>query len=267
MKFTISSLSFDWGKMKNLRDMPGEFGYEIFWECGSEDNWVNTMELLQAERTHAFSIHSPYFFVDLSLPGDTGKMFEELKRPFDLYHRYNADFYVVHTFDHMRYPQDSEYESDCRKRAVERLGQFDEICRKEGVLMLAENIAFGNGERYLFNHEQFLDIFKQLPQLHCLVDLGHAALTDMDVYKLQQELKERIVAYHLHDNNGIADTHQRMWMGTRDWSKFARGVAEYTPAARGVMEYYGFPRLGDYIEDSSRLERLIESFGSTGALN
>lgn len=261
MKYTISSLSFDWGKAKKLASMPADMGYEIFWECGSEDTWINTMELLNAQQKHPFSIHSPYFFVDLSLPGDTEKMFEELKRPFDLYHRFDGEFYVVHTFDHMTYPQDDVFEADCRKRTVERLGRFNEICRENGVQMVAENIAFGGNERYLFNQEQFLDIFRQLPDLNCIIDLGHAALVeDMDVYEMQKELKSRIKAYHIHDNNGKADSHQRIFMGIRDWERFARGVAEFTPDATGVMEYYGFPDLADYLQDRDTLEKLIAKY-------
>lgn len=261
MRYTISSLSFDWAKVKKLADMPGDFGYEIFWETGSLDNWNHTMEIIQGKVRHPMSIHSPYFFIDLSLPGDTRKIFEELRRPFDFYHKHNGEFYVVHTFDHMTYPYDEQFEEDCRKRTVERLGEFDLICRKEGVRMVAENIAFGNGERYLFHHEQFLDIFRQLPELHCLIDLGHAALTDIDVYKVQQELRDRIVAYHLHDNDGTGDLHQRMGTGIRDWDLFARGVAEYTPGAIGVMEYWGVTNLADYLADREMLEGKIASFG------
>ena len=260
MRYTISSLSFDWGKAKRLRDMPEDLGYEIFWECGSEDTWKNTMEIIQANGSHRFSIHAPYFFVDLSLPGNTEKMFEELKRPFDFYHKYNGDFYVVHTFDHMTYPHDPRFEEDCRKRAAERLAAFDQICKAEGVLMAAENIAFGNGERYLFNHQQFLELFRQLPELHCLIDLGHAALTDLNVYALQEALRDRIVAYHLHDNNGLFDAHRRMWTGVRDWEEFAKGVAAFTPNATGVLEYMGVSNLADYVEDSRRLEKMIQSY-------
>ena len=260
MKYTISSLSFDWGKAKRLADMPADIGYEIFWECGSEDTWRNTMDLLNAKQQHPFSIHSPYFFVDLSLPGDTDRMFEELKRPFDLYHRYNGEFYVVHTFDHMTYPHDEAFEADCRKRSIERLGKFNEICRENGVQMLAENIAFGGDERYLFTQDQFLDIFRQLPDLGCIIDLGHAALSEMDVYEMQKELKGRIKAYHLHDNNGKADSHQKMFAGIRDWEKFAKGVAEFTPDATGVMEYYGYTRLSDYLSDRDSLEALIAKY-------
>jgi hypothetical protein len=89
-------------------------------------------------------------------------MFEELKRPFDVYHRFGGEFYVVHTFDHMTYPQDDAFEADCRKRSIDRLGRFNEICKENGVQMVAENIAFGGDERYLFNQEQFLEIFRQL---------------------------------------------------------------------------------------------------------
>ena len=51
-----------------------------------------------------------------------------------------------------------------------------------------------------------------------------------------------------------------MWMGTRDWDKFAKGAAEFTPGATGVMEYYGFSDLSDYIEDRDHLETLINSY-------
>lgn len=257
MKYTISSLSFDWGKVRHLEGMPLELGFEIFWECGSEDSWHHTMDILQANGKRRLSIHSPYLFNDLSLPGDTAKKFEELRRPFEFYHRYDAEFYVVHTCDHLYGPSDPQTEEDRRKRAMDRLGAFNEICRAEGVLMVAENIAYGKGERPLFNHDQYLELFRQLPQLHCLIDLGHAALADIRVSEIQKELRERIVAYHLHDNDGTADSHKRMWMGTRDWDAFARGVAKYTPEAIGVMEYYGFPDLANYLEDSARLEKLI----------
>lgn len=260
MKYTISSLSFDWGKVKKLASMPADMGYEIFWECGSEDTWINTMNLINAEQKHPFSIHSPYFFVDLSLPGDTDRMFEELKRPFDVYHRFGGEFYVVHTFDHMTYPQDDAFEADCRKRSIDRLGRFNEICKENGVQMVAENIAFGGDERYLFNQEQFLDIFRQLPELNCLIDVGHAALADMDVYEMQKELQGRIKAYHIHDNNGKGDQHQRILTGIRDWDLFAKGVAEYTPDAVGVMEYMNCPDLTTYLEDRAAMEVLIAKY-------
>ncbi len=260
MKYTISSLSFDWGRVKSLRDMPEDMGYEIFWECGSEDNWRHTMELLRETGNRRLSIHSPYFFCDLSKPGDTGKMFEELRRPFDFYHRYGAGFYVVHTCDHLDGEPNPAEEAARRELAIERLGAFDEICRAEGVLMVAENVASNRDERHLFSHEQYLDIFRQLPELHCLIDLGHAALMDYRVLELQEELKDRIVGYHLHDNDGMKDQHQRMWSGVRDWEEFARGVALYTPKATGVMEYYQVTRPADYLEDRERLEGLIRKY-------
>ena len=259
MEYTISSLSFDYGKLKRLKDMPEDMGFEFFWDCGSEDCWRHTLEMLGLPEHHHLSIHSPYLFCDITQPGDTDKIFEELRRPFDFYHRYGARFYVVHTCDHLDDTLNPQEEEDRRKLALERLGAFDEICRAEGVLMVAENVASRRDERHLFSHEQYLDIFRQLPQLHCLIDLGHAALMDYRLYELQEALRDRIVGYHLHDNDGTADTHKRMWMGTRDWDEFARGVAAFTPNATGVMEYYGFSDLADYLEDSAKLEALIRS--------
>ena len=258
MNYTISSYSFDWGKVRRLKDMPQDLGFEIFWECGSVDNWLHTMDILRANGDRRLSIHSPFLFCDLSMPGDTQKMFDELRRPFDFYHRFGAEFYVVHTCGHLYGDPDPAFEQARRDRAAERLAAFDEICRSEGVLMVAENVAYSKQERRLFDHDQFLEIFRKLPQLRCLLDVGHAAVADIRVAEVQEELKDRIVAYHLHDNDGTRDSHNRMFTGIRDWEEFAWGVVKHTPEAVFVMEYNLVPDLADYLEDRERLNGLLE---------
>ncbi len=50
-------------------------------------------------------------------------------------------------------------------------------------------------------------------------------------------LKEQIVAYHLHNNDGVHDSHLRVHNGTVDFKKFMRDALNLTPSAEFVPEY------------------------------
>ena len=92
---------------------------------------------------------------------------------------------------------------------------------------------------------------------NCVLDVGHAIVTGMDIGVIQQTLKERICAYHLHNNDGLHDLHDRLRAGVFDWTEFAKNCALYTPGATGVLEYMNVVELDAYTQDSLYLEKLI----------
>ncbi|MBR4768060.1 MAG: sugar phosphate isomerase/epimerase [Lachnospiraceae bacterium] len=59
----------------------------------------------------------------------------------------------------------------------------------------------------------------------CL-DTGHALLVGQDVKDFMTALGDRIVCFHVHDNNGIEDQHLAPYMGIQDWDRFIEGLAE-----------------------------------------
>ena len=67
--------------------------------------------------------------------------------------------------------------------------------------------------------------------------MGHANANGWDLRKVMEELKDRIQAYHLHNNDGIHDGHQRIHNGTLDFEKFLNDCEELTPGVDFVMEY------------------------------
>lgn len=256
MRVAVSSLSFTGPRINKMAQLPADFGIEIFYEWGSQHYWENLLEQIMPGRTGRFSIHSPFGHMDVSTATDEAKLFDQLRTPFDLYHKYNGECYVVHSCGHLDFPPDPVREEECRKQALDRLVRFDDICRREGVQMVVENLGFNNVERVLFNQQQFLDLFAQAPQLRCLLDTGHAVLADYDIYEIQNTLKDRLVAYHLHDNDGTADQHLRLGQGVIDWERFAQGFCSFTPDACVVMEYNA-GEAPDYIQDREQLSRLI----------
>ena len=80
-------------------------------------------------------------------------------------------------------------------------------------------------------------MFAQLPKLHALIDVGHALVSGMDVGQLQKTLGSRIVGYHLHNNDGTRDAHNRLREGCMDWNQFAEKAKLHTPNATGIIEY------------------------------
>ena len=250
MRFSVSSLSFTGGKIKKMRELPPHFEIEIFYEWGSPDYWDGVLPGLLESRSGGFSIHSPMMFDDLSAPCGEQELFEHMKAPFRLYQKFRAEFYVVHTNGGSAgLGRSLDEREELRKRAAERLWKLQEICEKEGVRMAVENVPGG-----LFSGKEFLELFRSQPGLCCLIDTGHALLSGMNVAEIQQELGHRIIAYHIHDNDGKKDMHLPAGRGIFGWKQFLAGVRKATPDAELVLEYEGVTDPRVYAEDQEFLE-------------
>lgn len=171
MDFTVSALSFVGPKMKWMAQLPKDMGIEIFWEYGSEDYWKQMLPVLLSERSGAFSIHGPSVCEDISQAGNTEAIMKRLCRPFDVYHQFHSRFYVLHTNGKM--PPNLTPEESAQRRAIalERIAAFQERCTASDVTLVVENVNGAPGIPPLFSQTDFLDIFKQLPDLLCLLDM------------------------------------------------------------------------------------------------
>lgn len=257
MKYSASSLSFPQGAVRGLKNLDRRIGIEIFYEFASNEMWNHVLEEAMREREGEFSIHSPFFYASIS---DTKEeeLFRELCVPFELYHRFHAQFYVLHSQGEGCPPDDAREREKMRKRATERMRRFAGLCEEEGVTLVIENLFRGTGGP-LFDQEQYLELFEEIPNAYALIDVGHAVLGHYDIYQVQEAMKERLIGYHIHDNDGIHDSHWRIEAdgGVVDWKKFCLGVKRFTPDAALVMEY-AHAKPADYTEDMQRLEQLFE---------
>lgn len=255
MRYSVSTCSFYKFRVRKLLQLPEDLGVEIFYEFGSSDQWESLLSKFYERSTGPFSIHAPFAFVDISEPCDEEKLFDVLRRPFDLYHRYDGEFYVLHTYGEVDRDESPAHLCECRKRSTERLARFQDICKAEGVRLAAENLCAGKVP--MFDQEQFLKLFQDVPEVSCVLDVGHALVTGMDICTVQQELGSRICAYHLHNNDGKHDSHSRLRQGVMDWTAFARNAACYTPDATGVLEYMTETDAKLFREDADYLESLM----------
>lgn len=238
IRFEVSTLGYTLNRAVQMAALPLDVGIEIFYEWGGTTYWIESMKTVMENRTGTFSIHSPFGYCDFTQTESERDLFQFLAEPFEMYHLMNGCHYVVHSNGHVSADLPEEKRADLRKLATERLVKFNEICKREGVSMVVENVP-DNGHT-LFNHEQFLALFTENKELNCILDTGHAHMEHLDMYEIQKTLGSRLKAYHVHDNGGIVDSHFRFMSGVPggiDWKKFVDGVMKYTPNATITLEY------------------------------
>lgn len=70
-----------------------------------------------------------------------------------------------------------------------------------------------------------------------MIDIGHAIANNWDLDKVITELKENIIAYHFHNNDGEKDLHKSIYDGKADYERIISLVKENTSEANIVLEY------------------------------
>ena len=70
-----------------------------------------------------------------------------------------------------------------------------------------------------------------------LIDVGHANANHWDLFRLVHKLRDRIRGFHLHNNDGGSDQHNRIHHGSIDFDRLLPYLKAETPGAFWVLEY------------------------------
>jgi sugar phosphate isomerase/epimerase len=83
-------------------------------------------------------------------------------------------------------------------------------------------LAVENLDEDAFSVEDFRVIFRVLPEVKLLLDVGHANIRSPEgkaIFSFIENFRERIVHVHAHDNLGEGDDHLPIGAGNIDWSQ------------------------------------------------
>lgn len=126
------------------------------------------------------------------------------------------------------------------------------------VEILVENTGIRADRTLLLDQEEFTDLCRDR-HFSVLVDVGHANADGWDIPKLILDLRGQIGGFHLHNNDGIHDLHNRLRNGTIDFRKLVPLLDREVPAAPRVIEYSRPVYHGDPLtEDIAFLRDLSE---------
>lgn len=228
MKFSVSDLLFPGFQKYPLRNFSSEYGIEFFYEFGKDYYW-NEETASWGKRT--LSIHGPCVAVNLADKKQTNysKIFE---KTFAYAQKVQAEFVVVHT-NEIWHGEKSKVQA----LVIKRLRQLVSLAKSYGVRLVIENVGLRTKGNVLFDLHEYISLFEVFPDAYALIDTGHAHVNGWDIPSVVEELGDRLLGCHIHDNHGEADEHLPVGEGTLEWKKYFNAVKKFAPQAVQVLEY------------------------------
>lgn len=124
---------------------------------------------------------------------------------------------------------------------TDALRRLCEAARNAGVRLAVENVGYHGS--CLYTYEEFIHLLDEIgPEAGYLLDVGHAILNGWSPAQAIRDLGDRLLAVHLHDNDGATDSHLPIGQGAIPWSELAEEIGRLPDSCSLVLEYnYGAP--------------------------
>lgn len=245
-------------KLLEKFENPTSIGIEIFpnWK---DINFVKSIERNKDRlKEHPISLHGPYFEIEHSARKDTEEYFyaiEEVKQTCELAQEIGGEVLVFH---HNNRVVEEENKQDLINQSTENLHELNDFALKYNVNILIENAGVKDKRNMLFEQDEFIQMALK-EENSILLDIGHVHANGWDLEVVIQALANKITAYHLHNNNGYEDSHERILNGTLDFNKFEELYKKYTPNADLVLEY-GYHLAEKFEEVADDIKYILKTF-------
>lgn len=213
-------------------------GVEVFPFFHDRDFDAELNRLLPALEKVPVTFHEPYYQADHTAPEGsevcerTDEMFQKTVRAAE---KLKARHIVFH-HNNCRVPEDPAIKAQMLERACVQYRKAEAMAKKAGIPLLVENVGVRSRGNVLLEEEAFIRLCRE-QQYPVLIDIGHAHANGWDIGRLCRTLGDQIHAYHLHNNDGIHDSHRRIHDGTLDFDAFLRTVRDIGRPVDLVVEY------------------------------
>lgn len=220
-----------------VKPFNGKVGIEFFVHTYSEEYMERMDQIPRWIGNLPAALHGPFRFTEATSPPDS-KEFITLtgayEQAFRLARQLGCTHVVFHSNECFIHPEDKQrLQSQCLSNIAILIRQ----ARPYGVRLLLENLALPSKGTPLFDTQEYIALFDRFPEADCLIDAGHLAVANWDMEAVISALAPRIKGYHLHNNDGIHDSHERIVNGVIDYEHFFRLYRMYTPSADLTLEY------------------------------
>ena len=264
MIIAVSTQLYDEARLDQVRPLlerDAALGVEIFPEWQLTRYEPLQQQALPWLEGRAITFHGPYWDIDPCFAPDEPEFALFVKywhKTLALAAQMKARYVVYHLYNHhfAAWEREGKYAA-----AMRALRVVQQMAAEYGVLLAIENTETSRepGEN-LLSQEEYIQLVKTLPECAAMIDIGHASCAGWDIPELIRALAGRIEGYHLHNNDGCADSHCRIREGVLDMEQILAEISCHTPDAALTLEYN--PRLGitgeEVWEDIQWLRRCVE---------
>lgn len=187
-------------------------------------------------KDYKISLHGPYYETEHSAEKGSLEYIrtnEYFNSTLEISKELNSRYIVYH---HNNCKVVQENKERMIEASSENLIDLNENAKEYDSKIVVENCGVISHENMLFNEKEFIEMAKSIPN-NILIDIGHAFANKWYIENIIMELKDKIVAYHIHNNDGFEDNHNRINDGKLSFDKFLDLYKKYTSDADLVLEY------------------------------
>lgn len=180
--------------------------------------------------------HGPYYETEHSAaPGtpEYAALHGPVRQTLPYCVRLRSQYLVFH---HNNIPVTEKRREEMIRVSRENYREIAELFKPHQIPVVVENAGVLDRGNMLFDQDAFIQLCRE-EHYPVLIDIGHAYANGWDLAQTMEALKDQIVAYHLHNNDGVHDSHQRIFHGTLDFPLFLSDYQRLTPNADLVLEY------------------------------
>jgi len=245
-------MSFPIEKVPLMLQEQGFQSFEYAYEHFREDDAKGTMgsrlrnlsDLVSTLKIEPSQMHAPYVDLEVQMASSDEairmKAIEKAKEWIGHASILGVRSLVFHTARATKGDDLSTVEqvARCRNLNKEVFARVGRLGAQMGVKVALENrleSEFGSKPRDL------LDIISDDPDnLGACLDTGHANVNGIGSGQFVRELGDRLVATHIHDNDGRSDLHLLPYMGNIDWPEFFQGIEDVSYRGGLIVEIPGY---------------------------
>ncbi|MBO5550613.1 MAG: TIM barrel protein [Lachnospiraceae bacterium] len=236
----VDTCVYGTGKMEKVPEYATTFGKRIGFEILAMFDLPDFEEKLKAQlpvfSQHKAAFHGPVFCVEHSAKRGT-PAYEETMWHVRKTRDYARELHSRHFVMHLNNCEVAAgKKEEMLKNALENYQELTEMFGAFDCPVYVENTGTILQKNMLLDQGEFTDLCRS-EGFEVLIDLGHAHANGWDIYRLIDDLAPQIRAYHLHNNDGSRDLHNRLHEGTMDFDRVFAHILEKTPEADLVIEY------------------------------
>lgn len=154
---------------------------------------------------------------------------------------------IIHPLQHLRYYTNENTEA-LYEMNLEFYARLIPYCMEYNITMCTENMwqCYGNSQKIwdstCSRAEEFIRYVDGVnsPYLKACVDIGHTVLVGENPVRMLESLGDRVAALHVHDNDGIHDSHTLPFHGIIMWKEVAKALKNINYQGEITLETEGF---------------------------
>lgn len=240
MSILVSTSMYSSKNFKNIMHFiekyNGKVGAEIFPRFDEPEFEGVLKECLPVLKRVPISIHEPYFEVEHTADFNT-KQYRITMHRLSSMIKYGSIMgceYIVYHHNNCAVPE--EKKEELLKISQDNLHEVSQLLLPYGIKVAIENAGTIAKNTMLLNEKEFIALCKE-SVCNVVLDLGHINANGWNLRNVMSALKSKIISYHIHNNYGKDDEHNRIFDGTLDFNEFLMNYFELTPNADLVLEY------------------------------